>query len=56
MISDFRIFPINAFETVEFCCIAVLTPILRLLYRENFTLMFSFYCSLVKEGWAPKIA
>ena len=30
MMSDFKIFPINAFERAEFLCIVGLTAILRL--------------------------
>ena len=39
MISDLKIFPINAFETEDFWCIVGPTAILRLLQMKNSTFL-----------------
>ena len=41
-------FPQNAFETAQLWCILGLTAVLHL----HFPLICSFYCCLVKMGWA----
>ena len=59
MISNFK-FPNNAFVTATVWCIVSLTTILRLLQRKNsllhFSLICSFYCCLMKECRALKVA
>ena len=41
MMSDFKIFPNNAFEAAEILCIVGLTTILLLLQRKNSTFLQS---------------
>ena len=54
MISNF---PNNAFETAKFWCIVGLAATFHLLQRNKlFSVICSFYCYLVKEGSAMKVA
>ena len=57
MISDFKILRNNAFETAVLWYIVGLTAILRLLQKEKHyvSLIYSFYCCLVKKGRALKV-
>ena len=43
MVSDFNIFPNNAFETVGFWCILGLTAIASFLQRKNSTFLESVF-------------
>ena len=50
----FQNFPNNAYETAKFWCIVGLTIFIA---KEKLHFFIcSFYCCLVKEGWALKIA
>ena len=53
MISDFK-FPNNTFETAEFWFIVFFTFITT--EKLYISLIFSFYCCLVKDGGALKVA
>ena len=52
MISDFKIYLNNAFETAEFWFIVGLTAYFTFIAKEklHFSLIYSLYCCLVKEG------
>ena len=45
-------------DTATFWCIVCLTTIFTFITKEklNFSLICSFYCCLVKKGWALKVA
>ena len=50
MISDFKILkPNGAFETAELWCIVHLTTVFTK-EKLHFSLIFIFYCGLVKKG------
>ena len=56
MNSDFEIFPIMLLRELKFCVLSVSQIFCVYCERKRFFLICSFYCWLIKEGWALKVA
>ena len=57
MISDFKIFPVMLLRQLN-CGLLSVSQLFYVITKENlhFSLICSFYCCLVKRGWALKVA
>ena len=49
-------FPSNTSETAKLCCIAGVASAFITKEKLHFSLICSFYCCLMKKGWALKVA